>query len=138
MILEFFNYIFFVITFPPSTMNIFSSLRVLSVKFDSIVCQNFLSFSKFSIAKIISEILLRFSEKVNTKISLCFIGKEIAGTIIFPIFINKTSPSHNRFSELFTHEERLVTSSIFSFIGLNYRILQTFEKMYLNFSNSPG
>ena len=65
-------------------------------------------------------------------------GKEISGTIIFPVFIKKASPSHNRFSELFTHEERLVTSNMFFlYRGMNFEDFRgnVFE---LNFSNSPG
>ena len=51
---------------------------------------------------------------------LSFIGKEISGTIIFSIFIKETSPSHNRFSRLFTHEGRLVTSNMFFlYMGMN-------------------
>ena len=88
--------------------------------------------------EIIAEILLRFSQELNTKIPLYFMGKEISGTIIFPVFIKKASPSHNRFSELFTHEERLVTSNMFFlYRGMNFEDFRgnVFE---LNFSNSPG
>ena len=63
--------------------------------------------------EIIVEKLFRFPQKLNTKISLSFIGKEISSTIIFPVFIKKASPSHDCFSKLFIHEGRLVTYNMF-------------------------
>ena len=97
---------------------------------------------KFSIVsysiriEIVVEILLRFSENLNTSISLSFIDKGILGTIIFPIFIKKTSLSCNRFSELFTNEGTLVTSNMFFlYRGVN---IEDFRGNVLSFSNSPG
>ena len=94
----------------PSGNRDFKSL-VSTIWFDCLAKFSFVGYSLH--IEIIVEILFRFSQKLNTKISLSFIGKEISGTIISPIFIKKTSPRHNRFSELFTHEGRLVTSNMF-------------------------
>ena len=44
-----------------------------------------------------------------------FINKEIFVTIIFLMLRKDTSPSHNWFPETFMHEERFVTSYMFSF-----------------------
>ena len=44
---------------------------------------------------------------------LAFIGKEISGAIIFPLFIEKARPGHNCSSESFINEGRLVTPNMF-------------------------
>ena len=52
---------------------------------------------------------------------------------MFPLFIKTTSPSLNRFSELFTHKGDWLHLTCFFFIGA-----WIIKEMYLNFSNSLG
>ena len=112
--------------------NLVSFDKSCSLIFDSLASKVWLdSLPKSSIVgyslhiEIIVDIFLRFSEKLNTKIPLSFIDKGISGTIIFPIFVKKTNPSHNCFSELFTHEGRLVISNIFFlYRGMNIEDFQ--------------
>ena len=102
-----------------SVITLSPSIRVIRYSVSLVSKIWFDSFPKFSIIgysihmEIIVENLLRFPQKLNTKISLSFMGKEISSTIIFPIFIKKASPSRNCFSELFIYEGRLVTSNMF-------------------------
>ena len=111
--------------FPQNDPWIFNHLFLLvtkgySLTFESSVSKIwFDSLLKFSIIacflhiEIIVIILLIFSQKLNTKMYLAFIGKEISGTIIFPVFIEKTRPGHNCSSESFINEGRLVTPNLF-------------------------
>ena len=102
MILELFNYIFFfcynLISVNKDYCLIFGSL-FSKIWFDSLPKLSIIG--DYRPIEIIVENLFRFSQKVNTKISLSFTGKEISSTIIFPISIKKASPSQNCFSEMF-------------------------------------
>ena len=106
-------------------MVILSSLRVLLSKiwFDSVPKFSIIGYSLH--IEIIVKILFTFSSKLNAKISLSFTGKEISDTIIFPIIVKKTSPSHTSFSEFFIHEGILVTSNMFFlYWGMNIKQFQ--------------
>ena len=95
-----------------------SSLSLASkIWFDSFTNFNIIGYSLH--IETIAENLLRIASKLNTKISLSFIGKKTTHTIIFPIFIKKTSPNHNWFSVMFilVYSLHLIC---FCFIGHEY------------------
>ena len=133
MILEFLTASFSsVITLSPSIRVIRYSVSLVSkIWFDS--------FPKFSIIgysihmEIIVENLLRFPQKLNTKISLSFMGKEISSTIIFLYLLRRRVQVVIAFlSHLFMKGDWLHLTCFFFFWPC---VLSTFEEMYLN---SPG
>ena len=103
-----------VITLSPSTRIMLSSLRVLSVKFDLIVCQNFLLLAIVVTLRLLQKTFLDFLRSLTQRFFHLLQAKRFSAFIIFPIFIKNAAPSHNCFSELFIHKGELVTSSTFS------------------------
>ena len=87
-------------------------------------------------SKVERSLFERVDRFLYRKFILSFIGKEISGTITFPIFVRRRVRVIIAFlSSLFKKRDWLHLPC-FSFIGA--WILSTFEEMYLNFSSSPG
>ena len=84
-----------------------SSLRVFSPKLGIIIIITFYHLL-CSHLKLLWKSFKNFLKILIQRFSLFFIGKAISDTTILPVFINKKSPSHNWFSEVFIHKGRLV------------------------------
>ena len=117
---KFFNCIFFFCYFVSINKGyslIFESV-VSKIWFDSLLKKFIISYYQ-----LLGKHFLDFGRSL-TQWFFSVVGKEILGTIIFPIFFMKTSLSHNCFPEFFIHKGRLVTSDMFFlFRGINMKYL---------------